>query len=149
MRICKNCGNLKEKLGNNRFYTCRLCRNVRVRKWKETPNGISSIRRRLFWARENYIGKRLSDGSVRQIRVIGKRKRTEQCEMCRKSGENKRLVYHHWDDEDYSKGLWICQRCHNIAEGVEAGYAMNYEILKRKINETPKWERKGPITKEA
>lgn len=44
------------------------------------------------------------------------------CELCfekpiihayRQHGRSTRLVYHHWDDSDLSKGLWICPSCHS------------------------------------
>jgi hypothetical protein len=35
------------------------------------------------------------------------------CEICQDI--KPRLVYHHWNDADYSQGLWVCQGCHNVA----------------------------------
>ena len=75
------------------------------------------------------IGTRKGDAvSVR--RVEGKREYPDPpaCEMCCKEG--RRLVYHHWDDDDYSLGLWLCQHCHNAAHVVESGRDELYKSAK-------------------
>ena len=38
------------------------------------------------------------------------------CELC---GKTVRLNYHHWDDTQINKGLWLCARCHVLAEVVD------------------------------
>ena len=41
-----------------------------------------------------------------------------RCELCTKI--NKMLGYHHWDDNNLLKGLWVCCRCHlSIIESFE------------------------------
>jgi hypothetical protein len=37
------------------------------------------------------------------------------------------------ENSDYSKGLWLCGYCHNVAEGVEDGRAQKYLELKKQI----------------
>ena len=42
----------------------------------------------------------------------------ERCELCRRKKNLRRkgltrLAYHHWDDSDLSKGIWLCGKCHN------------------------------------
>lgn len=46
--------------------------------------------------------------------VRNKRLRPETCEIC--GLYHNHLSYHHWDDEDLSKGIWLCRFCHPIAE---------------------------------
>jgi len=41
-----------------------------------------------------------------------------QCELC---GEKRRLVYHHWDNDNFKLGLWLCPHCHILAEKTEKG----------------------------
>jgi len=45
-----------------------------------------------------------------------------------------KLEYHHWSDEDFSKGLWLCWGCHQFAERVDKGLAQKYVKLKESIN---------------
>lgn len=76
--------------------------------------------------RKNY----LSTGG-RCIKVLNKRPRPRICESCGLPG---RLEYHHWDEEDLSKGLWLCWRCHMFAEGVESGLTSDsYLELKQRV----------------
>lgn len=60
-----------------------------------------------------------------------------KCEICGK--EAKRLVYHHWlIKNDKAYGLWVCGKCHWVAEVIEQklydNYAQKYIDLKEKIN---------------
>ena len=41
------------------------------------------------------------------------------CEMC--LNKSKSLDYHHWDDTNLTKGLWICKSCHINAEWLDHG----------------------------
>ncbi len=52
----------------------------------------------------------------------------EKCEVCGRG--QRRLGYHHWDDNDYSKGIWVCIPCHNLAEGFDAGRVGIYANMK-------------------
>jgi len=38
-------------------------------------------------------------------------------------------VWHHWDDEHSEKGLWLCGKCHWLAESEE--YDPNQELLNK------------------
>ncbi len=40
-----------------------------------------------------------------------------KCELCNKTG--KRIYYHHWDDNDLTKGIWVCCKCHRIIESID------------------------------
>ncbi len=44
------------------------------------------------------------------------------CEICH---IQKKLVYHHWDDLDISKGVWICVRCHMTIHYVQINQIEN------------------------
>jgi len=102
-----------------------------MRQWDKTPKGRVVQKRRSLWARKNYLGTRVG-GKQRYMRVENKRDHTGHCEMCDRT--SKRLVYHHWNDSDFSQGVWICVSCHNIAHGVEKGLADKYLNLKRRLS---------------
>jgi len=48
---------------------------------------------------------------------VNKRPRPTNCELC---GRLKKILgYHHWDDDDPSKGVWVCGNCHWIVGAYE------------------------------
>lgn len=55
----------------------------------------------------------------RVIYGLHKRPNPDHCELC--DIDKTRVVYHHWDDTNKSKGIWVCQTnmCHNLAEAVD------------------------------
>lgn len=57
-------------------------------------------------------GRTLPDGEC-------KRPPTENCEVCGQAFGSRHIAYHHWDDEMPAMGMWLCRRCHVIAEGVD------------------------------
>lgn len=78
------------------------------------------------------LGVKLPDGRNRTIYNLNKRLRPERCELCQKKTDA--LVYHHWDDLDYNKGMWICRgACHTFAERIEKGWIERYVALKNRI----------------
>lgn len=64
-----------------------------------------------------------------------KRQRPEdnKCEVC--GLVRKRLEYHHWDDDNLSKGLYLCFGCHIFAERVDKNLVKQYLKLRRQRNE--------------
>lgn len=116
--------------GKSRGRQCNDCFNAYIKTWLKTPTGQTFKSHRAHWHRTRYLGQRVN--GVRQyIAVSGKRDPTDSCEMC--DQVPKRLVYHHWNDADYSQGIWICQSCHNIAHGVERDLDRKYRELKRTL----------------
>lgn len=69
---------------------------------------------------------------------LNKRPRPDDiCELCGR--EVKRLSYHHWDDTNLSKGLWVCYLCHMLCENLDNGsksLIKVYEVLKFCLDET-------------
>jgi len=47
------------------------------------------------------------------------------CEICG-IDHIKNPHWHHWDDKDLSRGLWLCFRCHFFVEGVEYGLTASH-----------------------
>lgn len=81
--------------------------------------------------RKGYIGQVIG-GKLVMVPAPGKRTRPEVCELC---GRVRKLLYHHWDDENYSRGLWLCLRCHNVAEAADVGVLSDkYLDLKRAVD---------------
>jgi len=56
----------------------------------------------------------------------------EACELCGKVFVYKRrnLIYHHWNDENLSEGLYLCGSCQALAEKIDNGYGEHYLQLK-------------------
>jgi hypothetical protein len=71
------------------------------------------------------------NGQPVTIYHLNKRRRPENCELCQK--QRKRLVYHHWDDSNFNKGMWLCLGCHHFISRVERGDLEIYERIKIKI----------------
>jgi len=82
--------------------------------------------------------KAIAQGLDRSQTTNGIRKRyfipTETCEMCNRPGV--KLDYHHWDSSHLEWGLWLCSRCHQVAEAAEGGVSTNrYLDLKKQVEE--------------
>ncbi|KKM73765.1 hypothetical protein LCGC14_1407150 [marine sediment metagenome] len=106
--ILKNAGQRRAQMRhyyNNNLDACR----ERRRQWiKDHPEADrDSHRRRILGT---------SSG-----RLTGLDKRTypsnAACELCHHVG--RQLGYHHWNDENPNLGLWLCTRCHNVAEAAD------------------------------
>lgn len=70
------------------------------------------------WCKECKRGSRLGYRGGGRFYGLHKRPKSDSCELC--NGETN-LHYHHWDDNNKSKGIWVCQSnmCHNLAEAVD------------------------------
>jgi predicted amidophosphoribosyltransferase len=106
--LCSRCGKKKEEGAGY----CEKCR-IEVRNYH---------RRRSIGTTSGYFGK------------LNKRlyPKDQKCELCNRV--KKRLPYHHWDDNNKSKGIWVCNRCHTVVtyieEGIEKQVVSNYKYLK-------------------
>lgn len=140
--LCKSCDReYKRRWEKNNREKCReYCRRYRERhpeKWREIRRKYTQTHRDKVnrWEREYrrrfYIGCG-SRYKGHRIRAVGKRPypNDRACEVCKIIG--KRLVYHHWLDDDYSVGLWVCWRCHFIYEWDEKGII---DMCRRKKSE--------------
>jgi hypothetical protein len=81
------------------------------------------------YARKNYIGYHDKKKTIRCV----KRPYPNYCEVCNRE-QNRFLAYHHWDKNNLSKGMWLCNYCHCFAERVDGGFIDKYLILKNKLN---------------
>lgn len=94
---------------------------------------------RKAYSRKNYMTLYI-DGKRVRIRVP-KRRRPSWCELCEKQSE--RLDYHHWNDEKPVFGLWLCTRCHRLAEVADRtdgnSLTNKYLALKGVVEESQRW----------
>lgn len=85
--------------------------------WKGNVIGIGSFR--CFDDRKynkDKARKHILHTDNRYISGLNKREHPGKCEIC---NTKTRLYYHHWDNNNYSKGMWLCMRCHLKAECLE------------------------------
>jgi len=50
------------------------------------------------------------------------------CQVCRRALQ---LTYHHWDDADYSDGLWVCTHCHIAIEAFTKTPQLRFILVNR------------------
>jgi uncharacterized CHY-type Zn-finger protein len=84
------------------------------------------------WEREKLVTR--VNGKTITVYHLNKRQKTKGCELCDR--ELIRLYYHHWDNGNFSKGMWVCGSCHRFITRIESGFATNYLKLKKYIEES-------------
>lgn len=120
---------LRKKMGWGRLRIARelsLSPNT-VGNWIYSKKGRSYHR---DWERKH----RLTTSGHRK--VLGKKRPypvDSVCELCHSSitpkGES--LDYHHWDDNNLMKGLWLCRSCHINAEWIDKGSNQQCQWIRR------------------
>lgn len=99
---------------------------ARNKKWR-TKNKDYANRYRRNYSRQKELG---TNG--KRLYGLNKRLYTGSCELCGRA--NGRLAYHHWDDDNYNLGIWVCLPCHCFVEQAEKGITVeNYFNLKKKV----------------
>lgn len=109
------------------FPYCKTCHTKMNQKWIE--NNREYVRERT----RNYMRKhRIGQSSIDFRNVKNKRNYpiNNKCELC---SETVRLIYHHWNDNDFSKGIWICRKCHFACHWLEKYDSNIYFDLKNQI----------------
>lgn len=71
------------------------------------------------------------DGKHVLLTGLSKREHTIKCELCDKV-PLKRLYYHHWLDDFPSVGMWLCYKCHMLAEAIDEKVELIDEYIKLK-----------------
>lgn len=135
--ICKGCFYLANKDSN---YAWRQRNVERCRTNRNSWNKNHPEQKR-NWQRTHGLS---HNGKI----VYGLNKRPypvdKTCELCNNIAG--RLVYHHWDDEKLDMGLWVCFRCHSLAELLDKfGITIvnEYFELKTKIEKEYRERRKN------
>lgn len=93
---------------------CKNCHRIRNKELRR-KNPEHYRKRQRDYQRKYRIGQNGKD--IRGVKNKRGYPKDESCEVCKRNG--KRLVYHHWDDSDFSQGMWICNRCHVAAHWLE------------------------------
>lgn len=106
-------------------------KRLHLRKWrKEHPEAVVAQRKRASAQKKPFRLKTTIDGVYKEYIVQGKRPQARSCELC---GRKSRLHYHHWDNTNFARGLWVCPPCHQVVERMETGFAAHYQHLKAAI----------------
>ena len=90
--LCPQCGN---EVDNNKFSKCKLCRENQ-RNYRRHYI-IGSTGRKIYGEKREYP-------------------QDCKCELCFRE---KQLQYHHWDDNNSKRGIWVCVHCHIICEYID------------------------------
>lgn len=109
----------------SRNYICKKCDWIRTKPKRKDYN------------RRRTILKTNKDGT-KTLLLGDKRVWTGYCELCKRKelnskGQKIRFYYHHWEDENLLKGLWVCNWCHHFIHKYEQGYAPKWLKIKKKI----------------
>jgi len=109
------------------IYICKSCWNQR-----KGQSIRDNTKYREYW--RNWQRRHKLTTSKGVVYGLNKRDYPEEsrCEIC---NENKvRLLYHHWDDDNLNKGIYLCIRCHYVAEAVDKGIHIKYLRFKKKLD---------------
>lgn len=88
------------------------------KEYRKTHRKQLKQRKKEYWKKhKQYYREHWLKTTEGKIRCVKKRHYTGYCELCGK--ENTRIGYHHWDDENPSKGLWVCMTCHWLCEATD------------------------------
>lgn len=106
-------------------------KRLHLRKWRKEHSEAVTAQLKKVSERRKLLGlKTTINGNYKLYIVQGKRPKTKSCELC---GHNSRLHYHHWDNSNFARGLWLCPPCHQKVGQIEAGFISKYEYLKAAI----------------
>lgn len=119
---------------------CRKCRSIlTIENTTPSVRTVDYICRKCFrivnktWKKANSV-ETFKDG--KSVRIYGRKRERPQNDLCEVCTTNKIEGYHHWDDTNLLKGMWICNSCHYLANSLEKlkdGRAKKYFNLKNKL----------------
>lgn len=126
---CGKCGKLKDE---SEFYRdksktdglaleCKECMKERVKRWRARHRERNN-RVQKKWQRKYRVRSKSGGFGGRKRR----RPKEGRCELCGRDcdAEKKLLSYHHWDDENLMKGIWVCYKYHGLIEIGEQAYEL-------------------------
>ena len=123
---CTSFGDIAKHLGIDRDEASDVWHEYKLERQRERYHA-STKRYNSYSLRKNH------PMYVNGVKVPGERRsKPVVCELC--VGEHctsDRLYYHHWDNSDLSRGVWVCQPCHQICEHKD-GYNGNRKDLQTK-----------------
>ena len=113
---------------DGKFPYCKKC-HIKANKEYNTRNRERIRIRQRDYMRQYRIGQ--SGKDIRNVKNKRKYPENNKCELCHQAA---RLVYHHWDNSDFSKGMWICTKCHVASHWLETHCPYDFYKLKSKIS---------------
>jgi len=129
---------LKQDKTTEEWKAYRLGKTIAQQKYRlKNKDKINANRQKgtaIYKKQQSYRRNNLLNFNGKNIR-IKKREYFGKCEIC---GINKEFVkynYHHWDDTNPAKGIWVCCRCHTVVEGVERNIHNKYFNLKDQVEQ--------------
>lgn len=146
--FCKQCINRRHNQNRKKAIPlatgiCRYCNTPLTETnwslWNRTTRYHCCVQCNRKQAKTKYLSRK---GKIRETlittkingvpTVIRTRKRcyTNTCEVC---GNIEKTAYHHWDNKNPHWGMWLCWKCHMLAEGLdEKGIILAEKYLKFK-----------------
>ena len=121
--ICSHCHNERNKQAYYLYHDKSL---QRQKRWRDTHKQEKRSYDRKY-QRNNTL-------TLHGRKIFGKKRpfpADELCELCYRHPN--RLDYHHYDDRDLKKGLWLCKFCHSFAENVDKGFLPRYLKLRATV----------------
>lgn len=136
-KVCSDC---KKELPKTEFHKNRRCKDGLNRRCKVCHHQSNLRVMRKYPERYNKkkrdYGRKYLISGVRG-KILNKRDYppANRCELCKR--KNMLLGYHHWDNGDFSQGIWICRNCHIAVHWLENFPSTLYFDLKHKrINQS-------------
>jgi len=124
----------------NKRWCCKTCAALEDAKYRGKKRDEVNEKKRI---QRKFI---FLDPGNKNVKGKPKRIYTGYCEVC--GEENVRLEYHHWDDSNTYKGMWLCRWCHMLAEAIDRGKPVEkYLSLKKRIDSRWEKENTGPSVK--
>lgn len=120
---------VRHRRGVGGYYTyCKKCAYLKYKEYAQ-KFGKTVNQHRRDWMRTHRL---VTSNGVIHKGELNKRPypQDNSCELCH---VERRLAYHHWDDSDFSKGMWICIPCHSAVHWLEKHSEDEYILLKQNI----------------
>lgn len=130
--VCKNCGSTFEvSVYSRTLYCSKEC--LLKRHSKAVSRHYSKNKEKIYKGRKEYLRHNYTSTKNGVVRARKRQRPDGICELCIRP--TPRLEYHHWDDNNMLRGMWVCRSCHVFATRAEnKGYQI-YQELKRQIEE--------------
>ncbi len=102
-------------------YRCRIC-DVKLTK-ENKVNYKERLCKACYGIMERqHVVHTYRDGKRIHYRNVNKHPLPNSCEICGniwKRDKSHSYAWHHWDDQDPEKGIWICPKCHWLCNAYE------------------------------
>jgi len=105
---------------------------------KPTPRIL--LGQKLFWTEKRdwhrrFILTTIINGERKTIRLQKEKRPYPSDNCCEVCGKQSRLCYHHWNDKKLHVGVWLCTKCHHLAELIDETYFENHQQKYEQLKE--------------